>query len=147
MPTKEELKRRACQVIDRRKDELIGIARDILEHPETGFNEHRTANIVKDRFQAMGVGYSDGLAITGVKGQVDFGGGPGPRLAIIGELDSLVVTEHPHADSDTGAAHACGHNCQIGMMLGATLGLLDGESQATSFGFAGSLCRACRGVH
>ena len=26
MPTKEELKRRACQVIDRRKDELIGIA-------------------------------------------------------------------------------------------------------------------------
>ena len=127
MPTKEELKRRACRVIDRRRDELISIARDILEHPETGFNEHRTANIVKDKFQAMGVPYSDGLAITGVKGQVDFGAGPGPRLAIIGELDSLVVTEHPNADSDTGAAHACGHNCQIGMMLGATLGLLDDE--------------------
>ena len=127
MPTKEELKRRACRVIDRRRDELIGIARDILEHPETGFNEYRTANIVKDKFQAMGVPYSDGLAITGVKGQVDFGAGPGPRLAIIGELDSLVVTEHPNADSDTGAAHACGHNCQIGMMLGATLGLLDDE--------------------
>ena len=125
MPTKEELKRRACQAIDRRRDELIGIARDILEHPETGFNEHRTAKIVKDNFKAMGLPYSEGLAITGVKGQVDFGAGPGPKLAIIGELDSLVVTEHPHADSETGAAHACGHNCQIGMMLGATLGLLD----------------------
>ena len=127
MPTKEELKRKACQVIDRCKDELIGIARDILEHPETGFNEHRTAKIVKEKFQSMGVPYSEGLAITGVKGHVDFGGGPGPRLAIIGELDSLVVTEHPHADSETGAAHACGHNCQIGMMLGATLGLLDDD--------------------
>ena len=134
MPTKEELKRRACRVIDQRKDELIGIARDILEHPETGFNEHRTAKIVKDKFQAMGVPYSDGLAITGVKGQVDFGAGPGPKLAIIGELDSLVVTEHPHADSDTGAAHACGHNCQIGMMLGATLGLLDDEIKPHLYG-------------
>ena len=43
MPNKEELKRKACQAIDRRKDELIGIARDILEHPETGFHEYRTA--------------------------------------------------------------------------------------------------------
>ena len=127
MPNKEELKRKACQAIDRRKDELIGIARDILEHPETGFHEHRTAKIVTDKFQAMGVPYSDGLALTGVKGSIDFGGGPGPRLAIIGELDSLVVTEHPNADSQTGAAHACGHNCQIGMMLGATLGLLDDD--------------------
>ena len=68
MPTKEELKRKACQAIDRRKDELIGIARDILEHPETGFNEHRTAKIVQDRFQAMGVPYSDGLGAYGRQG-------------------------------------------------------------------------------
>ena len=44
-------------------------------------------------------------------------------MALIGELDSLVVTEHPHADPETGAAHACGHHCQLGMMLGATMGL------------------------
>ena len=48
-------------------------------------------------------------------------------MAVIVELDSLVVTEHPHADPDTGAAHACGHHCQIGMMLGATMGLLTPE--------------------
>ena len=44
-------------------------------------------------------------------------------MAVIGELDSLVVTEHPNADPVTGAAHACGHHCQIGMMLGAMVGL------------------------
>ena len=42
----------------------------------------------------------------------------------MGELDSLIVKEHPHADSGTGAAHACGHHAQIGMMLGAAMGLL-----------------------
>ena len=35
-----------------------------------------------------------------------------------------MVSEHPHADPDTGAAHACGHHCQIGMMLGALTGLM-----------------------
>ena len=44
-------------------------------------------------------------------------------MSIIGELDGLVVSDHPFADPETGAAHACGHNAQIGMMLGATIGL------------------------
>jgi amidohydrolase len=42
----------------------------------------------------------------------------------MGELDSLKVLGHPHADPDTDAAHACGHHCQIGMMLGAAVGLM-----------------------
>ena len=41
----------------------------------------------------------------------------------MGELDSLRVVGHPHADPVTTAAHACGHHCQIGMMLGAAAGL------------------------
>ena len=41
----------------------------------------------------------------------------------MGELDSLIVLGHPHADPVTNAAHACGHHCQIGMMLGAAAGL------------------------
>jgi amidohydrolase len=45
-------------------------------------------------------------------------------VAVIGELDSLRVPEHPYADPVTGAAHACGHHAQIGMMLGTVIGLL-----------------------
>ena len=127
MPTKEELKKKACETIEQHKVEIIGVAKTILDHPEAGFREHKTSSLVKQKFQQMGVGFTDGHALTGVKGDVPLGGGPGPRLAIIGELDSLVVTEHPHADPETGAAHACGHNCQIGMMLGATMGLLSPE--------------------
>jgi len=39
-----------------------------------------------------------------------------------------VVTGHPLADPETGAAHACGHNAQIAGMLGAAMGLLDAKA-------------------
>ena len=119
----EELKRQACDAIEERKAEVIDIAKDILRNPETGFKERRTARLVAGKFSELGIPYKDGLALTGVKGTLHGEAGPGPRVAIIGELDGLPVTEHPYADTNTGAAHACGHNAQIGMMLGATIGL------------------------
>jgi amidohydrolase len=48
---------------------------------------------------------------------------PGPHIAIFGELDSLIVPEHRLADPETGAAHVCGHNIQVGNMLAAAVGL------------------------
>ncbi len=79
------------------------------------------------KLSQMGIPWRDGLAITGIKGRIPGGGGPGPRVAILGELDSLILRDHPHADAETGAAHACGHHCQIAMMLGAAIGLLTPE--------------------
>ena len=125
--TRQELKHRACAAIDRRKAELIGVSREILSNPEPGFREVKTAALVGRKFQEMGIAHRDGLALTGLKGTVPGGGGAGPRVAIIGELDSLVVNEHPYADPETNAAHACGHHCQIGMMLGALAGLMEPE--------------------
>ncbi|PKB79741.1 MAG: hypothetical protein BZY88_11830 [SAR202 cluster bacterium Io17-Chloro-G9] len=122
-----ELKQKACGTIEAHRDELTGIAKEILANPEVGFSETKTARLVADRFSQMGIQHQQGLALTGVKGRISGGAGQGPRLAILGELDSLVVQEHPFVQGDTGAAHACGHNCQIGMMLGATMGLLTPE--------------------
>ena len=123
MLTTQELKQRACAAIESRKQDIVGVAQDILSSPESGFRETRTAGLVARKFDELGIRHRRGLAITGVKGRVAGGGGPGPRVAILGELDSLIVAGHPHADPDTAAAHACGHHCQIGMMLGATIGL------------------------
>ena len=39
-------------------------------------------------------------------------GKPGPKILIFGELDSLVCKDHPEANPETGAVHACGHNGQ-----------------------------------
>jgi amidohydrolase len=49
-------------------------------------------------------------------------------MALLGELDSLIVAGHPMADPETGAAHACGHNGQIAALLGAMMGLVDAKA-------------------
>ena len=122
--TIEEIKKLACETIEKNKKHIIGVAQQILANPEAGFREVKTAQLVAQNFEDLGIPYQGGLALTGLKGRIPGGAGPGPAVAVIGELDSLVVTEHPHADPNSGAAHACGHHCQIGMMLGATMGLM-----------------------
>ena len=124
MSGKDELKRAACEAIDRHAAAIIDLGETILRNPETGFNEVKTAALVAQRMTALGLPPRTGLALTGVKGRLA-GGKPGPRLALIGELDSLRTSEHPFADPVTGAAHSCGHNAQIAGMLGAAIGLVD----------------------
>ena len=72
-------KRIACDAIESRKDVIISIAEDILHHPETGFTEHRTARLVADWFSQLGVPYTEGVGLTGVKARLDGGAGAGPQ--------------------------------------------------------------------
>ena len=123
MPSKEELKSRVCQEIDSRGEEIVAVARTIMANPEPGFREKKTSRLVAEKLDALGIPHRDGLGITGVKG-IAPGGGEGPTVAVFGELDSLIVPGHPKADPETGAAHACGHNAQIGMLIGVAAGLM-----------------------
>ncbi len=120
--TREQLKQAVCDAIDRHGNAIIELGERILHHPETGFNEGKTAALVAERMAALGLAPQTGLALTGVKGRLK-GARPGPRLAVIGELDSLRTSDHPLADKHTGAAHSCGHNAQIAGMLGVAQGL------------------------
>ena len=112
----------AATAIEERTDDLIRLAKDIWNHPEPGFREHRTAKKTAEFMRATGLEPREGVAITGVVARLDTGR-PGPHIAIMGELDSLIVPEHRLADPETGAAHVCGHNIQIGNMLAAAVGL------------------------
>ena len=121
--TLDDLKARACAAIDAQRDHLIGIAREIAGHPETGYREEKTAQVVARAFRDLGLEPREGLAVTG--GRADLpGGSDGPTVAVLGELDALGVPDNPAADPITGAVHACGHNAQIASMLGAGIGLL-----------------------
>ena len=117
-----ELKARAQAAIDRRGGWLASVVDAIRRNPELGFREVQTSRLVSRKLTELGVGHANGIALTGIKGYLE-GGGEGPAIAIIGELDALRVLGHPDSDAVTGAAHACGHNCQIGMMLGVAVGL------------------------
>lgn len=132
MTTKDDLKARVCEEIDRRSAEIVAISDHVMRHPETGYKEVKTAAFVADHFEAMGLRPRTGLALTGVKARMP-GRSSALTVAIMGELDSLVSAEHPYADPETHAAHCCGHNAMIGSMIGAGFGLqmvmdeLDGD--------------------
>ncbi len=120
--TKQTLKDRVCQIVDAHAPELEELARQIFAQPELGFKEHRTAARVHEWFDRLGLSHQDGIGITGTRAVLQ-GGPSGPTVAVMGELDSLLCWEHPDRDQRTGAVHACGHNAQIAMMLGAGLAL------------------------
>ena len=113
----KSLKAKCWDIIDNRADWIVNISKHILQNPEPGFHEFQTAGFVSQKLDELGLPHEKGIALTGIKGTID-GGLPGPTIAIIGELDSLRVAGHAHANPETDAAHACGHHCQIGMMLG-----------------------------
>ncbi len=120
--TTEELKQRVCEAIDAHAERIIGIGESIWNNPELGFKEVKTARLVAEVFQELGLPHRTGIALTGVVAQMG-AGRPGPNVAVMGELDSLNIPGAPHADPVTGAAHSCGHNAQIAEMLGVAIGL------------------------
>jgi len=125
---KESLKKTVCAHIEQNRERIVGLGECIMDEPELGFKENKTAARVGAFFGEIGLEYRNGLALTGVKAVLT-GAKPGPTVALMGELDALVLPDHPRADSATGAAHACGHNAQIAGLLGAALGLVGTAAQ------------------
>jgi amidohydrolase len=112
---------RAFTAIDLRRDEIIELARQIEGTPELGFFEYQTARVVREHFERLGIPYQYELARTGVKGRLS-GRNSRATLAIIGEMDALILPEHPNANQD-GVAHACGHHVQVAAMVACAYGL------------------------
>ena len=118
----DELKQRVCDAIDAQRGKILAIGEWTLHHPETAFREEKTSAMAADFFRSLNLPVRTGLAVTGCR--ADWKGAlPGPTVALLGELDAILLPEHPCADPATGAAHACGHHAQITALLGAALGL------------------------
>lgn len=130
MLTKEEVKQRVCDAIVAGQDRLRALASAIMDEPELGYKEHKTSQKVQDMFTELGIPFTTGHAITGVKGRLQ-GGKSKKTVAMIGELDAIVCHRHPKADPMTGAAHCCGHNVQIANLFAVAMGLqADGVMEA-----------------
>jgi amidohydrolase len=108
------------EVLDR-LDELAKVRRDIHAHPELGFTEERTAELVAQKLAEWGVEVHRGLAKTGVVGTIRRGN----SLRAIGlraDMDCLPMQElnrFAHRSQHDGRMHACGHDGHTTMLLGA----------------------------
>ena len=120
---KAELKQRVCDTIDANRDKIIEIGTKIFDNPELGYKEFETAKLVASVMKELNLEVEEKMAVTGVRARVNKDV-EGPNVAVMGELDSVICSEHEFANPETGAVHACGHNVQIAAMLGTAIGLV-----------------------
>ncbi|MEY4578698.1 MAG: hypothetical protein RL701_3401 [Pseudomonadota bacterium] len=100
---------------------MQSVRRDLHAHPELGFAENRTADIVAARLQEWGIPVERGLSKTGVVGIVKNGSST-RAVGLRADMDALPMTEQnkfAHASQNAGKMHACGHDGHTTMLLAA----------------------------
>lgn len=122
-PTSAEVMSR----IDARYDEIAGVARQIWEWAEVGYQEERSSKLLRDRLEAEGFSVERGVA--GIPTAfVASWGESGPVLAVLAEFDALpginqdALPERAPIDGKA-AGHACGHNLFGAGSLGAAIAI------------------------
>jgi hippurate hydrolase len=101
--------------------ELTTWRRDFHAHPETGFEEQRTSDLVAQRLAAWGIEVHRGVGRTGVVGVLSNGNGA-RRVGLRADMDALDMPEandFPHASTIPGKMHGCGHDGHTTMLLAA----------------------------
>jgi hippurate hydrolase len=101
--------------------ELTARRRDFHAHPEIGFTEHRTSDIVAKELAALGIEVHRGVGGTGVVGVLREGNGP-VSIGLRADMDALPILEAndmAYKSTRPGVMHACGHDGHTTMLLGA----------------------------
>ncbi len=107
-------------------DTLTDLRRQIHQHPELSFEEHRTAALVSEHLTELGIEHQTGVGRTGVVARL--GRGNGPRIGIRADMDALPILEArdtPYKSTVDGKMHACGHDAHTAMLLGVANLLAD----------------------
>ena len=102
-------------------DEFIAVRRDIHKHPEMGYKEYRTSDLVAEQLSAWGYQVTRSLGGTGLVGQIKKGTGH-KSIGIRADMDALPINEAtglPYASCNVGIMHACGHDGHTAMLLAA----------------------------
>ena len=101
--------------------EMTAIRRDIHAHPELGFEEHRTSDLVAEKLTDWGIEVTRGIGQTGLVGTLRVGNDP-RSVGLRADMDALPIVEantFEHCSRHPGVMHACGHDGHTAMLLGA----------------------------
>jgi amidohydrolase len=112
---------------DRLEPELIRLRRDLHRKPELAFGERRTASIVRERLESLGLEVRSGVGGTGVVADLP-GARHGPRVLVRADMDAIPVTERTgleYSSTAPGVMHACGHDAHVSALIGVASVLSD----------------------
>ena len=101
--------------------EMTAWRRDIHAHPELGFEEKRTSEIVAKKLESFGIEVHRGVGKTGVVGVLKSGNAK-KSVGLRADMDALPIHEandFSHKSKNAGKMHACGHDGHTAMLLGA----------------------------
>ena len=101
------------------RDEIVTVRRDLHAHPELGWHEVRTTELIRQRLVAAGL--SPEVLPTGTGLICDIGSGD-TCVALRADIDALPVTEgvdSPFRSTYEGVAHVCGHDVHTAILIGA----------------------------
>jgi hippurate hydrolase len=104
-------------------DEMTEWRHDLHAHPELGFKEHRTSDVVAAKLAEWGIEVHRGIAGTGIVGVLKCGTGTA-SIGLRADMDALPILERGegprgHRSTNDGVMHACGHDGHTTMLLGA----------------------------
>lgn len=104
-----------------RQDEFAQIRRQIHHHPELGFEEQHTSQLVAGYLRQWGYEVHEGIGGTGVVGVLKQGNSP-RSIGIRADMDALPIHEESgvaHCSRNAGKMHACGHDGHTAILLSA----------------------------
>lgn len=100
-------------------DETVAQRRDFHMNPEVAFEEVRTAGIIADKLEALGLNTRRGVAETGVVAVLE-GATPGRTVLVRADIDALPIQDEkevPYRSQTAGKMHACGHDGHAAVLL------------------------------
>lgn len=102
--------------------DLTALCQDFHQHPEIGFEEHRTSARIAELLEGWGIQVTRYIGKTGVVGVLQGTGGAGRTIGLRADMDALPMEEQtnlPYASKTPGVFHGCGHDGHMTMLLGA----------------------------
>jgi amidohydrolase len=100
---------------------IQAVRRDLHAHPELGFHEARTADLIAKQLTDWGIPIHRGLGKTGIVGILKNGTSQ-RAVGLRADMDALPMTElnsFAHKSTHQGRMHACGHDGHMAMLLSA----------------------------
>ena len=113
---KEEIKKLAHQI----HTDVVSLRRHLHRYPEISYQEHKTAEFIKTRLDALGIPWSP-VAGTGIVGMIDGELKSDRVIALRADIDALPIQEKnevDYASQHPGVMHACGHDFHTASLLG-----------------------------
>lgn len=118
----EQLRIQLAQEVESAFPAVVHTRRIIHQHPELGFEEHRTSKLVASELKDLGLSVQHGIAKTGVVALLEGDqNDSGKTLLLRADMDALPLheeTDLPFKSKIPGKMHACGHDAHVAMMLG-----------------------------